>query len=247
MEAEMEELLLGIDIGTSACKVAIFNRKGEVIAQSNQGYHLYYPNPGWVEQDPEEWWDSICAGIKDCLGKSKIDSAQIAGIGIDGQGWSAIPVDEQGMCLYYTPIWMDTRAKDIAERVTSELGADRIFEVAGNAFLPSYTTPKMLWFKETKPEIYNKTYKFLQSNGFIGYKLTGVMSMDKCQGYGIHFYNSKTCAYDEELADAMGLSLDKVPEIYPCHGIIGKVTKEAAGLTGLSEGTPVIAGGLDAA
>jgi xylulokinase len=243
----MKELLLGIDIGTSACKVAVFNKAGNVLAQSNQSYPIYYPNPGWVEQDPDEWWESICIGIKDCMSKEDITADQIVGIGIDGQGWSAIPVDKDGNCLDRTPIWMDTRAKEIAERITAQVGAERIFEVAGNAFLPSYTTPKMLWFKETKPEIYEKTFKFLQSNSYIGMKLTGVMSVDKCQNYGVHFYNTKTCMYDEELAKAMGLSLDKVPDIYPCHGIIGGVTKEAAAITGLMEGTLVVAGGLDAA
>lgn len=243
----MEELLLGIDIGTSACKIGIFNKKGKVVAQSSQSYPIYYPNPGWVEQNPDEWWQSICSGIKECLEKAGTDPGRIAGIGIDGQGWSAIPVDKSGNCLANTPIWMDTRAKDIAERVTGEIGDERIFETAGNGFLPAYTTPKMLWFKEERPDIYKKTYKFLQSNGYIGYKLTGNMSIDRCQGYGIHFYNTKTFVYDESLAEDMGLSLDKVPDIYPCHGIIGTVTKEAAHLTGLKEGTPVIAGGLDAA
>ena len=84
----MEKLLLGIDIGTSACKVAIFGRKGNVLAQSNQGYQLYYPNPGWVEQNPDEWFQSICIAIKDALEKGKIHPSQIAGIGIDGQSWS---------------------------------------------------------------------------------------------------------------------------------------------------------------
>ncbi len=243
----MVDLLLGIDVGTSACKVAVFNRKGDVISQSNQGYPIYYPNPGWVEQNPDEWWDSICLGIKDCLKKAEINPVQIRGIGIDGQSWSSIPVDRNGNCLYNTPIWMDTRAKDIAERVTGELGADRIFNVAGNAFLPSYTTPKILWFKETKPEIYKKTYKFLHSNNFIGMKLTGIMSSDKCQNYGIHFFNTRTGTYDKNLAGEMGISLDKVPDIFNCHDIIGYLTREAALLTGLVQGTPVVAGGLDAA
>lgn len=243
----MEELLLGIDIGTSACKVAIFNRMGKVLAQSSQGYKVYYPSPGWVEQDPEEWWSSICTAIKDCINKAKIIPSRIIGIGIDGQSWSSIPVDKKGNCLHNTPIWMDTRAKDIAERVTNKLGAKTIFDVAGNTFSPSYSTPKMLWFKETRPEIYKKTYKFLQSNSYIAMKFTGVMSNDKCQGYGIHFYNTKTCTYDEELAKLMGLSIDKVPDIYACHDIIGKVTKEAAEATGLIEGIQVVAGGLDAA
>lgn len=243
----MEKLLLGIDIGTSACKIAIFNKQGEVLAQSSQQYPIYYPNPGWVEQSPDEWWHSVCQGIKDCIAKGKIEPSKIVGIGIAGQGWSAIPVDREGNCLSRTPIWLDTRAKEIADRVIDEIGGDKIYEVAGNAFLPAYTTPKLLWFKENRPEIYDQTYKFLQSNSYIGMKLTGVMSSDKCQNYGLHFYNTKTCTYDEELANAMGLSIDKVPDIYQCHDVIGRVTKEAAELTSLAEGTPVVAGGLDAA
>lgn len=243
----MAELLLGIDVGTSACKVAIFNRTGGVLAQSNQGYKLYYPNPGWVEQDPNEWWESIIIAIKDCIAKANIEPKQIVGIGIDGQGWSAIPVDKEGNSLHNTPIWMDTRAQDIAERVTNDLGFKTIFEVAGNAFLPAYTTPKILWFKEVEPQIYDKTYKFLQSNSFIGMKLTGVMSTDICQSYGVHFFNTKTCTYDKELAKEMGLSISKVPDVFPCHAVIGKVNKQAAKVTNLVEGTPVVAGGLDAA
>lgn len=243
----MEQLLLGIDIGTSACKVALFNRRGEVLSQSNKGYPLYYPQPGWVEQDPDEWWEAICAGIREVLDNSGVRPEDIAGIGIDGQSWSAIPVDRDGNCLAKTPIWMDTRARDICERVKEEVGFDRIFAVAGNDFLPSYSTPKMLWFKEERPGIFEKTYKFLQSNSYIVYKLTGVMSQDMSQGYGIHFFCNKTCTYDAELAEELGLSADLVPDILPCHAVAGTVTKEAAQATGLAPGTRVVAGGLDAA
>ncbi|MDY3917514.1 MAG: xylulokinase [Candidatus Limivivens sp.] len=240
-------MLLGIDIGTSACKVALFERDGKVRAQSNQGYPLYYPAPGWAEQNPEEWWQAICLGIRDVLAQAEADPSEIQGIGIDGQSWSAIPVDKEGRCLANTPIWMDTRARDICERVKAEVGAERIFAVAGNDFLPSYSTPKMIWFRENRPEIFEKTDKFLQSNSFIGYKLTGVMSQEMSQGYGLHFFNNETCAYDAELAEDLGLSVDLVPELYACHQVIGTVTREAAEATGLKQGTPVVAGGLDAA
>lgn len=243
----MNKLLLGIDIGTSACKVAIFEKSGKVLAQSNQPYQLYYPNPGWVEQDPEEWWSAICDGIKDVLQQSGVAPEEIAGIGIDGQSWSAIPVDKDGNCLHRTPIWMDTRARDICQRVVDEVGFDTIFQVAGNGFEPSYTTPKMIWFKENMPEVYENTYKFMQSNSYIAMKLTGAMTMDMSQGYGIHFFDMKTCTYNEELAAKLGLSVDKVPDIVPCHQVIGEVTEEAARLTGLAAGTKVVAGGLDAA
>jgi xylulokinase len=243
----MEKLLLGIDIGTSACKVAIFNRKGNVLAQSSQSYPIYYPNPGWVEQNPEEWWDSICIAIKEVLDRSNIPSTQIAGIGIDGQSWSAIPVDPEGNCLHNTPIWMDTRARKIAAKITADIGFDAIFSIAGNAFEPAYTTPKILWFKENEPEIYENTYKFLQSNSYIALKLTGNFTQDKSQGYGLHFFDAKTCTYDKAFANSLGISLDKMPDIYDCHEVIGTITNYAARRTGLSEGTPVVAGGLDAA
>lgn len=243
----MGKLLLGIDIGTSACKIAVFDADGNALAQENEGYSLYYPNSGWVEQNPEEWWGAVCRGIRRVLTDMNIRSKEIAGIGIDGQSWSAIPVDKDGNCLANTPIWMDTRARDICRRVEREIGAERIFQVAGNGFEPSYTTPKMLWFKEQRPEIYEKTHLFLQSNSYIAYKLTGVYSQDKSQGYGIHFFNMESCTYDEGLAEELGLSVDKVPEIFDCHQVVGEVTKEAAAQTGLRAGTPVVAGGLDAA
>ena len=105
----------------------------------------------------------------------------------------------------------------------------------------------MLWFKEERPEIFEETYKFLQSNSYIVYKLTGVMSQDMSQGYGIHFFCNKTCTYDAELAEELGLSADLVPDILPCHAVAGTVTEEAAQATGLAPGTRVVAGGLDAA
>ena len=80
----MKPYLLGIDIGTSACKVAIFNRNGEVISQANGSYSVYYPKPGWAEQNPEEWWDAVCLAVKEALQKGEISPNQIAGVGIDG-------------------------------------------------------------------------------------------------------------------------------------------------------------------
>lgn len=243
----MGDLLLGIDIGTSACKIAIFNKSGQVLAQTNKPYPVYYPKKGYVEQNPNEWWDAIVEGLKEVTSHKDIDPSDIRGIGVDGQSWSAIPVDRDGNVLANTPIWMDTRARDICDRVIKEVGEDAIFQVSGNNFLPSYTTPKMIWFKENEPEIFKKTYKFLQSNSFIVYKLTGNMTQDMSQGYGLHFFDCRKLEYDNELAEKLGLSTNLVPPLYECDEIVGQVTEKAAKLTGLAAGTPVVAGGLDAA
>jgi len=242
----MEKLLLGIDIGTSACKVAVFDLDGRVIAQSAKAYQVYYPAPDYVEQNPEEWWNAVCDAIQEVLLLGRINPKQITGIGIDGQSWSAIPVDKNGNVLANTPIWMDTRSSDIAKKVAERVGFEKIFNISGNSFEPTYSTPKMLWFKENCSDIYKNTYKFLQSNSFIAYKLTGNYAQDLSQGYGIHSFNMKTGKWDDEFCDELGIDREKLPDIYKCHEVIGYVTKKAAEITGLAAGIPVVAGGLDA-
>ena len=125
--------LLGIDIGTSACKVAAFDREGKVLAAANGDYPVYYPREGWAEQNPEEWWEAVCDAIPRVLVKGNISPEEIKGIGIDGQSWSAIAVDKDGNVLTNTPIWMDTRATDICEEFNEKIGKDKIFELCGNS------------------------------------------------------------------------------------------------------------------
>lgn len=242
-----KDYLLGIDIGTSACKVAIFDKNGQVMASANGDYPVYYPHEGWAQQKPDEWWDAVCAAIKECLKKGKISNGQIAGVGIDGQSWSAIAIDREGNVLTDTPIWMDTRAQEICDRLNNEIGRENIFQVAGNSLQPSYTTAKILWYKENMPEIYNQIYKILQSNSFIAYRLTGAITQDLSQGYGLHCFDMRTGTWDEQMCEKLGIPVDFLPQIVPCDQVVGTVTKKAAAQSGLAEGTPVVAGGLDAA
>jgi xylulokinase len=241
------DYLLGIDVGTSSCKAGIFDCTGNLMADESESYAVYYPKPGWAEQDPNEWWQGVCAAIRSCIKKADIDKADIAAVGIAGQSWSAIPVDSGGNVLHNTPIWMDTRAKSICQSVAESIGADRIFDVSGNPFQPTYSAPKILWFKENMPEVYRNARYFLQSNSFIAYKLTGEFTQDKSQGYGLHVYDISRGVYDHKLADDMDIDIDKLPDIYECSDVIGRITTQAAMATGLAMGTPVVAGGLDAA
>ena len=243
----MKSYLLGIDIGTSACKVAVFDRNGKVLAAASGDYPVYYPQEGWAEQNPEEWWDAVCRASKETIQKADIKPDEIAGIGIDGQSWSAIAIDKEGKVLTNTPIWMDTRAQSVCDRLNQEIGAEKIFEVAGNSLQPSYSTAKILWYKENLPEVYAKIDKILQSNSYIAYKLTGVISQDVSQGYGLHCFDMKKACWDEEMCKLLGIPMGFLPEICDCDHVVGSVTAKAAAECGLSEGTPVVAGGLDAA
>ena len=243
----MKPYLLGIDIGTSACKVAVFEKSGTVVAAANGDYPVYYPKEGWAEQDPEEWWSAVCQAVKKAIQKAGIAPEEIAGIGIDGQSWSAIAMDKDGNVLTNTPIWMDTRAQSICDRLNEEIGAEQIFEVSGNSLQPSYTTAKILWYKENLPEVYQRIHKILQSNSYIAYKLTGVMSQDVSQGYGLHCFDMRKAAWDEDMCRKLGIPMEFLPEICACDHVVGTVTEKAAEESGLAVGTPVVAGGLDAA
>lgn len=239
--------LLGIDVGTSACKVAVFDEDGKVLAQASRPYEVYYPASGWAEQDPNEWWEAICDATKEVLASEEVQNDLICGIGVDGQGWSTIPVDRQGRCLANTPIWFDTRARYICEQVNATVSQEEIFAVSGNSFSPAYCTPKVLWFQQERPEIFRNTWKFLQSNGFVVYRLTGVASQDYSQAYGIHFFDMEKLQWAYDLAEKLGVSPDLFGELCACDHVVGCVTKEASLQTGLREGIPVVAGGLDAA
>ncbi|WP_394925883.1 xylulokinase [uncultured Robinsoniella sp.] len=243
----MRQLLLGIDIGTSACKIAVFEKNGTVIAAGTGDYPVYYPQPGWAEQNPDEWWDAVCETIKTLIETNHIDPQEIAGVGIDGQSWSAIPIDKDGKVLANTPIWMDTRAQDICDRINGEIGEENIFALTGNSLQPSYTTAKIIWYKENLPEMYEKIDKILQSNAFIAYRLTDALSHDMSQGYGVHCFDMKNGCWNDEMCEKMGIPRSFLPELVPCHQVVGTVTGKASERTGLAVGTPVVAGGLDAA
>ncbi len=243
----MKEYLLGIDIGTSACKVAVFDRDGVMIDSASAEYPVYYPHAGWAEQDPKDWYQGACTALNRIWEKGKVTPENIASVGLDGQGWSAIALDKDGEVLCKTPIWMDTRATKACDYLNQKIGADQIFKIAGNGMNPSYTTPKIHWYKESLPEVYEKTEKIIHSNAYIAYRLTGALTEDVCMAYGWHCFNMQKAVWDMDMAREMEIPEKFLPELVNCDEIVGKVSKKAAAESGLLPGTPVAAGGLDAA
>ena len=239
--------LLGIDLGTSACKAALFDETGAVAAQRSGEYPVLRPRPGWAEQSPDVWWEVVCAAVRDLLEESGVSPASIAGIGVDGQSWAAIPVSRDGRVLANTPIWFDARSRAVCDRLRREIGEEALFARCGNPLQPGYSLPKILWFAEQAPQVYREAAQFLQANSFLVYRLTGVFSQDRSQGYGLHCYDMRASAWDEDLCRRIGLDPGKLPPIFDSHAIVGTVTRQAAAQTGLAAGTPVAAGGLDAA
>jgi xylulokinase len=238
---------LGVDIGTSACRTIAVSADGRTLAVAERAYPLYTPSPGWAEQDPVDWVEGAFATIAEVCASGEFEPSAVAGIGVDGQSWSCIPVDEAGHVLARTPIWMDTRCQSICDELLADVGAAEILNLAGNRLSPTYSTAKVLWFKRAQPEVYERARWFLQSNSMIVMALTGVASQEHSQGYGLHFVDVASGRIDVTMAHRLGIDPTLFPEPVEPTAVVGGLTPEAARRTGLPTGVPVVAGGLDAA
>jgi len=241
------DVLLGIDIGTSGCKAAAFDLRGTVLCHAAETYPTIHPDRGWAEQNADDWWAAVCRALHALWASGKVAPREIRGIGVAGQSWAALAVDAQGNSLRPAMIWLDRRSVPQCERIRLRIGDDLLLAHAGNPLTPGYTTGKVLWLKENEPEVYGRTGKFLQSNGWIVYKLTGAFTHDYSQGYGVHGFNIRSRTWDVEVCREIGLDVEKLADLVPSHKVVGTVRRDAAAATGLPEGIPVAAGGLDAA
>ncbi|MCL2665729.1 MAG: FGGY family carbohydrate kinase [Defluviitaleaceae bacterium] len=239
------EYLLGIDVGTSACKTVVFDTGGCVVRSAECGYAVNTPKAGYAEQDPLDWWRAVCKCTKKIA--ETFDMKKISAVGTDGISWSAAALDSEGEPLCPTPIWMDTRAAKICGEYKKRIGEENIFNLCGNPLQPGYSTGKIIWYKRNFPSMYKKINKVLQANSYIAYKLTGNMTHDASQGYGYHFYDIRNNRWDERMAGAFGINLNLIPDLIMPWETAGRISRTASIETGLPEGLIAVAGGLDAA
>ena len=240
-----KDLLIGIDLGSSNVKTLLVNEQCETVAIESQEYQPIFPRQGWIEYDPNDWWNAVKNTLKKVLNRSKADPRRVAGIGVSGLGCCAVPMDEKGQLLYNALPWSDLRAEKEAEFLLNNCSAE-LTKACGLTPTALNTIPHLLWIKNERNDIYRKLYKFTESSGFIIQRLTGEFILDVASAsmveYGI---NIRTLSYDRDLIKAMQLDFDKFPRLLPNRDVAGTVSRQAAAETGLEEGTPVACGGND--
>ena len=131
--------LLGLDIGTSGTKTALFDENGQTIATTTYGYDLFQPQSGWAEQNPEDWWTACVQGIKDVMEKSKVKNSQIKGVGLSGQMHGLVLLDKENKLIRDSIIWCDQRTEKECEEITERIGKERLIEITGNPALTGFT------------------------------------------------------------------------------------------------------------
>ncbi len=242
----MRTYLLAHDLGTSGDKAVLFDSTTlEIVGEEVTTYPTHHPKDGWVEHDSNNWWEAVCQSTKSLIRKTNIQAEQIAAISFSGIMNSCLPVDKEGIPLRKAMIWCDQRGKSEIDNLLTFASEDTFYEKTGQRINGTYAITKMLWFKNHQPQLFAKTHKFLQAKDYIVHKLTGVFATDYTDASHLGVLDQENRTYWKTLLSYIGISEDKFPPLRVSTEIVGEVTKEAALVTGLAEGTPVVIGGGD--
>lgn len=234
-------MYIGIDLGTTGCKVVLFDAAGKEVRQFNEEYPLICQG-SFVEQDANLWWQLVTRGMaevaRDC-------GNQVRGISVSTQSISVVPVDEQGEPLANAITWLDVRAQEETQQLIQALGEDTIYRITGKFSLPCYTLPKLMWLKTHAPELYQRTHKFMLPLDFLNLRLAGKGICDYTVAGGIMAYDLAHKCYSSAILEAAGIPERLLPEVGCMGELVGGLTQTAAALTGLPAGCPVYLGGQD--
>lgn len=241
----MERYILAHDLGTSGNKATLFSESGRLIKSEVFAYDTHYFNDTWVEQNADDWWRAVCETSKSLIRKTNISPGDIAAISFSGQMMGCLCVDRQGTPLRPSIIWADQRAQKQVAQLEEHISQQDFYHIVGHRNTASYGIQKLMWIRDNEPEIYEKTYKTLNAKDYIVFRLTGNFYTEPSDANSMACFDLNTFQWSERLLQYAGINPDKLPEIKPSTFVAGGVTKEAAKLTGLSEGTPVVMGGGD--
>ncbi len=238
---------IGVDLGTSSVKIVIMNDAGQVAASLSKDYDVSYPKVGWAEQNPEDWWNATRDGIRDLIKTSSTDETSIKGIGLSGQMHGLVLLDQKGNVLRPAILWCDQRTQEECDYLNNEIGQNKISKYTGNKALTGFTAPKLLWVRKHEKEIFDKVAHVLLPKDYIRYKLTGVFATDVSDASGMLMLDVKERKWSREMLEILDIKEEVLPKVYESWEITGKLTKEAAKYTGLTEETVVVGGAGDQA
>ena len=243
------QALLGIDLGTTGVKAALFAANdGHVIASAFVDYPLLHPHPGWAEQDPADWWQATITAIRTCLAggvSHSLAPADIRGIGLSGQMHGVVLLDAEYKVLRPCIIWADQRSDDQCRWMTERVGAARLIELVSNPALPGFSAPKALWVRDNEPDIFARAHTIILPKDYIRFRLTGVTAMEISDAAGTCLLDVKHGTWSREVLEAIEFDPALLTPVVPADAVCGTITGEIAFLTGLQPGTPVAGGGAD--
>ncbi len=236
-------LYIGIDLGTSAVKLLLMDEKGQIKNIVSKEYPLYFPNPGWSEQKPEDWYEGVMSGLKDLI--KDADKSQVAGISFGGQMHGLVILDENDKVIRPALLWNDGRTFEETDYLNEKIGKDKLSEYTANIAFTGFTAPKILWVKNKEPENFKKIKKIMLPKDYIAYMLTGVNCTDVSDASGMLLMDVKNRCWSKEMCDICGITEDMLPKLYESYECVGTVKEDIAKELGIPATCKVAAGAGD--
>lgn len=237
--------VIGVDLGTSAVKILLVNKAGEVCHEVTHAYPLIHEKSGYSEQNPEEWVEKTIAGIAELVSVFQGDVHDIEGISFSGQMHGLVLLDKENKVLRNAILWNDTRTTAQCLEIYETVGNGLLLEITKNPALEGFTLPKLLWVKENEPEIFSKSAVFLLPKDYLRYRLSGEINSEYSDAAGTLLLDVKEKKWSEEICSRIGIPYNLCPPLLESNECVGSITEEISQKTGLGLKVKVFAGGAD--
>lgn len=234
---------IGIDLGTSAVKLLLMEGNGKIVRVTSREYPLYFPHPGWSQQNPEDWYKQSMDGLCELL--DGIDKSQVAGISFGGQMHGLVVLDENDQVIRPAILWNDGRTFRENDYLNQVIGKEKLSEYTANISFTGFTAPKILWIKNNEPENFARIKKIMLPKDYLAYRLTGVHCTDVSDASGMLLFDVKNRCWSEEMCEICGVHKEQLAKVYESYETVGTLLPEIAQKLGLPETVKVAAGAGD--
>jgi len=235
--------LLGIDVGTTGCKAAVFSEEGHVLASAYEEYDCQRPKSGWAELDAVEVWAKVKRMIGEVVSSSASDP--VKALAVSSLGEAVVPVTEDRQVLGPSILNFDARGEEYLESLSSALDKERLYRINGNTLGNHYGLTKLKWIKEHQPDLYERAHKFLLWGSFVSFMLGAEPVVDYSLANRTLLFDIDREAWSEEILELARLDRSKLPDTVPSGTLIGSVSERVAGELGLPSNASIVTGAHD--
>ena len=234
---------IGIDLGTSSAKFLLVAEDGAILAQNTQSYAVIYPQSGWSEQDPQEWFAAAMRGLEQLLAGQ--DKSAVRGISFGGQMHGLVALDESGAVIRPCILWNDGRTEQQTAYLNRIIGKETLSACTGNIAFAGFTAPKILWMKQREPENFKRIAKIMLPKDYLAYRLSGAFCTDYSDASGTLLLDVKNRRWSQKMCDVCEISEQMLPALHESFAPVGTLRAEIAAALGLSPAVLVCAGAGD--
>jgi xylulokinase len=243
----MSKKIIAYDLGTGGNKASLYDADGACLASAFVPYETYYPNAGWHEQRPRDWWRAVIESTRKLLASGRADLTEIECVSISGHSLGVVPLDKKGELLRETtPIWSDTRAERQTGELFGKVSEEEWYMTTGNGFPPPcYSVFKLMWYRENEPDMFRRVHRILGTKDYVNFRMTGKQLTDYSYASGSGVYDLGKWDFSQQFLDAAGIPREIFSELVPSTHVVGELTKGASEELGLPRKVRVICGGVD--